>query len=258
MEIEQASNTANKVVLRKVQAATLRDQVVASLKEAFFSGLLKPGDTLVERQLAQHMNIGTPAIREALVTLHEQGFVRRVTNTATYVTKFTVEEVRQLYELRIEFELLALKWAKLRITEQNLATLEDHLREMVRVAVLKETRAFYELDLGFHRKCWNFADNKFLTRSLENLVPPLFAFVLNASDATVCEAVARQHGVIIGALRCIDEPAFSNVIRETLTSFALRGISSITSDQEIGGANTRGTPGTMPADVTGKGNLEGI
>jgi DNA-binding GntR family transcriptional regulator len=219
---------------------------------------LKPGDTLVERQLAQHMNIGTPAIREALVTLHEQGFVRRVTNTATYVTKFTVDEVRQLYELRIEFELLAFKWAKLKITEQNLAALEDHLREMVRAAVLKETRAFYELDLAFHRKCWDFADNKFLTRSLENLVPPLFAFVLNASNATVCEAVARQHGAIIGALRSIDEPAFSNVIRETLSSFALRGVSSIVLGEKIGSANTGGVPGNWSADITRKGKFEGV
>lgn len=84
---------------------SLRDKVVASLKNAFFSGQLKPGDTIVERQLAQQLKVGSPAIREALITLQQQGFVQRIANTATYVTSFTMEEVKELYQLRIEFEL---------------------------------------------------------------------------------------------------------------------------------------------------------
>src|SRR5579862_9673167 len=83
-------------ILPTVAAESLRDKVVASLKDAFFSGLLKPGDAIVERQLAQQMGVGSPAVREALITLQQQGYVKRVANTATYVNKFSVEEVRQL------------------------------------------------------------------------------------------------------------------------------------------------------------------
>ena len=79
------------VVFRDIQVESLRDKVVAALKDAFFFGTLKPGDMIVERELARRMNIGTPAIREALITLQEQGFVRRVANTATYVSEFSVE-----------------------------------------------------------------------------------------------------------------------------------------------------------------------
>jgi hypothetical protein len=38
--------------------------MIAALKDAFFSQQLKPGDVIVERQLAQQMNIGSPAVRE--------------------------------------------------------------------------------------------------------------------------------------------------------------------------------------------------
>ena len=46
-----------------------------------------------------------------------------MTNTGTYVTQFTAEEVRQLYTLRVELELLALQWAKPRVTDNDLKEL---------------------------------------------------------------------------------------------------------------------------------------
>jgi DNA-binding GntR family transcriptional regulator len=217
----------NRGTFPEIAAESLRDKVIASLKDAFFSGELKPGDAIVERHLAQQMKIGSPAVREALITLQQQGFVNRVANTGTYVNSFTVDEVRQLYQLRVEFELLAFKWAKLRVKEADLKNLETFVDAMADAANQKNTRKFFEHDLDFHRYCWRLSGNKFLERSLENLVPPLFAFVLNASDDTVQELVARQHLQIISALKSAYEPDFSAIIRDALTTFALEGVSSM-------------------------------
>ena len=100
------------VTFPAIEAVSLRDKVLAALKDAFVSGALKPGDMIVERRLAEKMRIGTPAVREALITLEQQGFVRRVANTATYVREFTADEARQIYLLRIEIECLGMLWAK--------------------------------------------------------------------------------------------------------------------------------------------------
>src|SRR5438477_13136224 len=99
-------------IFQEIEALSLTDRVVTALKDAFFSGKLKPGDAIIERQLAMEMKVGTPVVREALISLHGQGFVRRITNTGTYVTKFDAAEVRQLYMLRIELEALAFEWAR--------------------------------------------------------------------------------------------------------------------------------------------------
>ena len=112
---------SNNLVFKEIEASSLRDKVIAALKDAFFSQQLKPGDAIVERQLAQQMNIGSPAVREALITLQEQGFVRRVANVGTYVTKFSAAEVRELYTLRVELETIAFQWAKSRVTESDLS-----------------------------------------------------------------------------------------------------------------------------------------
>ena len=219
--------SGNRGTFTEIAPESLRDKVIASLKDAFFSGELKPGDAIVERHLAQQMKVGSPAVREALITLQQQGFVNRVANTGTYVNSFTVEEVRQLYQLRIEFELLAFKWAKLCVRDTDLKHLERIVDAMAKAAIQKDTRRFFEHDLEFHRYCWRLSGNKFLERSLENLVPPLFAFVLTASDNTVQEVVARQHLQIISALKSAFEPDFSAIIRDALTTFALEGVSSM-------------------------------
>ena len=155
--------------------------MIGALKEAFFARTLRPGDAIVERRLASQMHVGTPAIREALVILQEQGFVQRIANTATYVRKFTIDEVEQLYRLRIEFELLAFGWAKQRVVESDLRALAHLVELMAEAAIQRKAREFYEHDLEFHRKCWSLCGNQFLVHSLDKLVTPLFAFVLNAS-----------------------------------------------------------------------------
>jgi len=226
--VNRLMTSDDRVAFPEIPSESLRDKVIASLKDAFFSGHLKPGDAIVERQLAQQMKIGSPAVREALITLQEQGFVHRVANTGTYVNSFTLDEVRQLYQLRIEFELLAFKWAKVRVKESDLTVLEGYVRLMTEAAIKKNAREFFEHDLEFHRKCWRLSGNRYLERSLENLVPPLFAFVLNSShNFTVDESVARQHLPIISALRMATDHDFTAIIRDALTTFALEGVSSI-------------------------------
>ncbi|MEN6535751.1 MAG: GntR family transcriptional regulator [Bryobacteraceae bacterium] len=211
----------------EIATESLCDKVIAVLKEAFFAGTLRPGDPIIERRLAKEMNIGTPAVREALVSLQEQGFVQRIANKATYVRKFSVDEVDQLYRLRIEFELLAFRWAKPRVVESDLQELERLIEMIAESAVKKRTHEFYERDLEFHRRCWSLSGNTFLFRSLDTLVTPLFAFVLNASEDTVRVEIAREHYTLVNALRRLDDPDFGAAVQRALSGFALSGMKSM-------------------------------
>jgi DNA-binding GntR family transcriptional regulator len=223
------------MVFGEIATISLRDKVVAALKDAFFSGQLKPGDLIVERQLGRQMNVGTPTVREALIILEQQGFLRRVANTATYVTRFSPEEVRQLYVLRIELELSAFRWAKSRVTE---ADLEDLCRMVDRLVEAGETgnaRDFLERDMEFHRRCWMLSGNQFLAATLERLMSPLFVFVVLASGVKLTAAMAREHYALVNALRRLEEPEFSTVVRATVSGFAMRWIASMSA----GDANCR-------------------
>src|SRR6202165_1559404 len=141
-------------VFSQLEAVSLTEGVVAALKDAFFSGMLKPGAVIVERQIAKQMNVGTPVVREALISLKHEGFVRRVKNKGTFITAFDADEVRQLYTLRVELETLALQWARPLVTRCDLDRLKSLVDRLVEAGERENRREFLERDVEFHRFCW--------------------------------------------------------------------------------------------------------
>lgn len=233
-------------VFQEIEAIPLTDRVAAALKDAFFSGKLKPGDAIVERQLAREMKVGTPVVREALISLQGQGFVRRVTNTGTFVTKFDAEEVRQLYTLRIELEALAFEWARPRVTPADIVELTSLVDKLVDAGERGARREFLERDFEFHKCCWKLSGNVYLVETLERLMAPLFAFAVLASGVSLTAAMAREHYPLVTALEKVQPPEFQSVIRKALTGFALRWIASISSDGAAAKASGNGLDSSVP------------
>jgi DNA-binding GntR family transcriptional regulator len=215
------------MTFREIEAIPLTEQVAAALKNAFFTGRLKPGDAIVERQVAREMKVGTPVVREALISLQGQGFVRRVTNTGTFVTKFDAEEVRQLYTLRVELEAVAFEWARRRVTPDDIVELTNLIDKLVEAGEARACREFLERDFAFHKQCWKLSGNTYLMDALERLIAPLFAFNVLASGVTISAALGREHYMLVNALAKLQPPEFDSVVRKTLTGFALRWISAI-------------------------------
>ena len=212
-------------MFEQLEPVSLPERAANALKDAFFSGLLKPGDAIVEREIARQMKVGTPVIREALISLQEQGFVRRVANTGTFVTQFNADEVRQLYMLRVELEFLAFQWARTRITELELNELKQIVDSLVEAGESGNRRKFLEQDYYFHQRCWELSGNGYLSDTLNRLMAPLFAFVVMASGAPLTVAMAREHYALVDALRSLEEPDFSAAVRKILNGIAHRWLS---------------------------------
>jgi DNA-binding GntR family transcriptional regulator len=172
------------------------------------------------------MNVGTPVVRGALISLKHEGFVSRVNNKGTFVTKFEVSEVRDLCVLRIELETLALQWARPRVTEGDLIELKTRVDRLVEAGERGDQREFLEWDFNFHRCCWKLSENPFLAETLERLLSPLFAFVVLASGRPLTASMGREHYSVIESLRSVEEPEFTPLVRKTITGFAFRWISS--------------------------------
>jgi DNA-binding GntR family transcriptional regulator len=216
-------------VFGQIETVSLTQRVISALKEAFFTGKLKPGDPIIERQLAREMNVGTPVVREALISLKHEGFVRRVNNKGSYVTQFEAEEVRQLYALRVELETLALQWARVRVTAADLDDLTDLVDHLVEAGDRGNRAEFLRRDFEFHRAYWKLSGNLFLADQLERLMAPLFAFVVLASEMPTTAAMGREHYVLVDALARLQDPEFTDVVRKALTGFALRWVAATAS-----------------------------
>ncbi len=217
----------SELLFQSLNPLSLPDRVAKELKDALFSGRIKPGDAIVERQVAQQMKVGTPVVREALISLQAQGFVRRIANTATRVTQFTDDEVRQLYRLRVELETTALQWAKRRVTPAEIEELRTLVDELVESGLEGDPRKFLERDLAFHSRYWELSGNPFLADTLKRLMAPLFVFAFFGTRKELTAPMAREHYELVDALRDLDEPEFTDTVRRKLSGFATRWVSAI-------------------------------
>jgi DNA-binding GntR family transcriptional regulator len=200
----------------RIDPVTLPERAADALKDAFFSGRLQPGDFIGERETARQMRVGTAVVREALISLREQGFVRRVASTGTFVTQFSSEQLRQLNCLSVELELLALQWARREIVESDFARLQRILAKMIKAAESRSQFEFIESVYSFRHYCWSLSGNKYLRQTLQRLMTPFFAFAFNSCGAAL-EACVEQHKRLIAALRDLEEPEFSVTVRQILT-----------------------------------------
>jgi DNA-binding GntR family transcriptional regulator len=205
--------------LRLIQPVSKRDQVVASFKEAILSGIIQPGEAIVESKVAQQLGAGIPLIREALIELEHQGYVQKVPYKGTTVTKLERREVEKIFRLRTELESLAIEWARENVTPEDVEYLRGVTVKMKEAAQALDLDQFYENDLAFHRKIWDVSGNEYLAESLERIVVPLFAFFVMKSrrERKSYLASAVKHEQIVEALPGLSAAKLRGLMRDSLS-----------------------------------------
>jgi len=117
--------------------------VYEELKELIISGELRPGERLMEDQIARSMNISKTPVREAVRKLSEEGLVIHKRRKTLSVVDFTEQDIREILTLRAELEVIALRLAAPKITPEYLLDLEkrvDELREREKECDFHELR----------------------------------------------------------------------------------------------------------------------
>ncbi|WP_426051995.1 GntR family transcriptional regulator [Brevundimonas sp. SL161] len=153
---------------------TLKAHVLNKLRDAIVTGTYKPGDRLNESQLARDLNISRIPIREALMTLQEQGLVMNHERRGMFVTILSEQDVQLINSLRVVLEAEALKLCRLNMTPDSRARLTELVEQMEAWEQGSELAAA-ALDLAFHREMWRASGNPYLAKTLDSLATVLFA-----------------------------------------------------------------------------------
>lgn len=193
----------------RISLRSVPQTVAQVLRDAIIAGRLKQGDRLIEQKLAASLGVGQPTLREALRELEYQGFVRKVPQRGTYVTKLSKDDFRKILEVRMALEVLAIDSAARNMTREDEKILTALVEEMAKAATNFDLSAFHKSDVDFHRKVWALARNEYLERALEGAAFRLFAFVLLQRTPSSCQEfldATRQHRAILAGL-CSYDPA---------------------------------------------------
>lgn len=191
----------------KLSPRTLRDQIEEKIREAILGGLLRPGERLVERRLAEQFGSSLTAVREALISLESDGFVVKKTNSSTFVTEYSFKEAEKVFELRRVFEGHAIAEAIRLANAEQIKQVEERYVAMVDAAGRGDQTLFLQKDYEWHESIWKLADNEYLLAALRRLILPVFAFSairLNSGSPLDLLTDAHRHRPMLDALRARD------------------------------------------------------
>jgi DNA-binding GntR family transcriptional regulator len=145
----------------------VRERVLATLRQEIITGRLRPGDRLVERELADRFGVSRVPVREAIRALVAEGFVHFETPRRTVVRPLTPTDVKELFELREALEVYATGLAAQRATRADLAELEELLDRAETATRAQDAEAIPEINTRFHDHILTMAGNGLLVSVME-------------------------------------------------------------------------------------------
>ena len=128
---------------------SLADQVYERVEESILNGVYKRGDILTEKQLAAELGVSRTPVREALSRLAFDRLVKETT-MGSEVLGITLDDVKDLYEIKYNLEGKAAKRAAKNITEEDLVALKDIVDQQIFYAGRGDADKVRNLDTEFH------------------------------------------------------------------------------------------------------------
>ena len=107
MVLQYARMSQAPLVKIEKTAASLRQQVLESLRQAIIAGQLAPGERLTERTLTEQMGVSRTVLREALRQLEAERLIEVIPNKGPVVRALTADEAEDLYRIRAVLHGLA-------------------------------------------------------------------------------------------------------------------------------------------------------
>jgi len=147
-------------------ASTPGEETYAEIRRAILEGALRPGERIVEQQLAETLNVSRTPVREALLKLELENLVARV-GRGMAVRRYSSDEVRDIYNLRAHLESFGARLAAERITEGELTALsriQDQMDEEPLEMTAETIRALSRNNQRFHAMVVRCARNAPLDR----------------------------------------------------------------------------------------------
>lgn len=113
-----------------ISYGNVQDAVVDRIREMILSGKVKPGDWLRQDDLASAFGVSTMPVREALRQLQTEGLVTFYPRRGATVSQISTVEYEEIYRIREELEILAVRWAAKNFDRIPLDRLEQLLDEI--------------------------------------------------------------------------------------------------------------------------------
>jgi DNA-binding GntR family transcriptional regulator len=218
--------TINELKLENYQP--LRDVVFEHLRNAILSGGLKPGERLMEVQLAEQLGVSRTPVREAIRKLELEGLVIMVARKGAYVADVSIKDILDVLEVRSVLEGLAASLAAERMTEEELEELELISYHFKKYIESGDVDGMIEKDREFHDRIFRSTRNPKLIQIAQGLQEQVHRFRMTYfAEYNKSKTLLSEHQAILEAISDRDATKAQQLaqhhieeMENTLVSFA--------------------------------------
>jgi len=179
---------------------TITETVAALLRDEIRAGLLEPGSRLRQVEVAERFSVSTTPVREAFAALEKEGLLVSSSHRGVIVFHPSIDDLRELYEIRIPLEVLAIRKAVPNIDQADLDALAGLLKEMD--GSREDPSSYTSLNSAFHARIYAAARRPKLERYITELRDASVAYLrLYASLCRTANDTQLEHEAIFDAIQ---------------------------------------------------------
>lgn len=200
---------------RQQKGNAVQKDAYTLILEAIDTGVYRPGDRLVESELADRFGVSRTPIREALQRLETQSLLTR-DGRSLIVASLDHNQLSELYVVRAELEGLAARLAARHATNEEVRVLRDMVSDDR--AFLKDPAALSRANRRFHKQIHLASHNRFLVQQLD-LVHRSMALMATTSLAAEGrgEDALAEHDAIVRAIETHDEDGAYRALKDHIS-----------------------------------------
>ncbi|MDB5081812.1 MAG: transcriptional regulator, GntR family [Chloroflexi bacterium] len=199
------------MIEQKIGYNSLAAQVYDLLWKRIIEQKILPGEKLSDVQLSKDLGTSRTPVREALYRLVQEGIVQNQALRGFYLTTFSSQDVKEIYDLRMALEVLAVRLALPNLTQRDLDKAQVDLDEAKQLLDANDERGqqrLLDIDREFHQLLVRSSKNGRLASNLESLHAQIKVFQLYGSHLKeIVNSSFEQHQAIVAALVSRDEKA---------------------------------------------------
>lgn len=189
-----------------------------SLKETIIMNEFKANQRINEKEIADRFHVSRTPVREAVLRLAAEGFVKIDSYRRAIVKEISFEELGEILQVLGALDCLAVGLALGQITPKEVMKLENITEKMEKVCALKSVEKFIELNASFHDELWKSVPNKFLVEIL-NFVRDKkerysYARLFAYKKPGFLEKSMKHHRALMRAIKARDKDKLQTLIVE--------------------------------------------
>jgi DNA-binding GntR family transcriptional regulator len=206
------------MMARQLKESVLRFTAYKAIKDKIIYLDLKPGEKILESEIAESLSVSRTPVREALLMLENEKLVECNGSMGFIVRKFSAREIDEYFAVRKVIEEFVMSLVLQRITEPELKTLRENIQEAERHVEAGDIRNIIRYESEFHELLYRAAKSEVLFETISGLTDKfrwLRAIALNARGGA--RQSITQHKKILTAIEKKDFKKLRALVRTHLT-----------------------------------------